>query len=602
MEPPVTASAPTVDPVEPPAPVLRTLGLARPAARGLLWSSLLGAGAAAASIGLLATAAWLISRAAQRPGEPALAIAIVVVQFCGLSRGLLRYGERLVGHDAAFRALAELRVRFFRRLEPLAPAGLSAFRRGDLLSRLVRDVDTEQDLLLRVLPPYAVAVVVGSAAIGFVWWLLPAAGAALAACLVIAATVVPWASGRLARRSEARLSSARGELSASVVDLVEGAPDLIAFGATPAELERIRRADDELARTAARSASTAGVGAALTTLLCGVAMWGGLMAGVAAVHEGRLGGVWLAVVAMVPLAAFELVAPLPVATQSLERARRAAHRLFAVIDRDDPLPDPTDPVEPSALQGPVGIEAVDVAASYPGAAKPALNHVDLSLPPGRRIAVVGPSGAGKSTMTYVLLRLLGYERGSVRLGPVELDELRGDDVRRVVGLVDQDAHLFDTSIATNLRIGRRDATEGELEEVMARVGLADWLADLPDGLSSRVGEGGTRVSGGQRRRLAVARALLADFDVLILDEPTEHLDRAGADALIADLLSLTERRTTLLVTHEQRGLDEVDEVLVVEAGATVGRSAPGRPSRPPGGTTTTAPRRVPVALEGEAVR
>ena len=195
---------------DPPAPVLRTLGLARPAASGLAWSSLLGAGAAAASIGLLGTAAWLIARASQHPGESALAIAIVVVQVCGLSRGILRYGERLVGHDAAFRALAELRVRFYRRLEPLAPAGLPAFRRGDLLSRLVRDVDTEQDLLLRVVPPFVVALVVGAATIGFVWWLLPAAGIVLALCLLAAATVVPWVSGRLAQRTEAGQSAARG--------------------------------------------------------------------------------------------------------------------------------------------------------------------------------------------------------------------------------------------------------------------------------------------------------------------------------------------------------------------------------------------------------
>ena len=550
---------------DPPAPVLRTLGLARPAASGLAWSSLLGAGAAAASIGLLGTAAWLIARASQHPGESALAIAIVVVQVCGLSRGILRYGERLVGHDAAFRALAELRVRFYRRLEPLAPAGLPAFRRGDLLSRLVRDVDTEQDLLLRVVPPFVVALVVGAATIGFVWWLLPAAGIVLALCLLAAATVVPWVSGRLAQRTEAGQSAARGELSTSVLDLMEGAADLIAYGATEAELDRIRAADAELARQSAGSANTAGVGVGLATALCGIAMWGSVVAGVVAVHDGRLSGVWLGVLALLPLAAFELVAPLPVATQSLERARRAAHRLFAVMDRDDPVPDP--PV-PDALDGPAGIEAAGVVARYPGSADPALRGVALSLPPGHRVAVVGPSGAGKSTMASVLLRFLAYEQGSVRLGAEEMDRLRGDDVRSAVGLVDQDAHLFDTTIAANLRIGRRDADDDELVDVLQRVGLGDWLATLPRGLRTTVGEGGFRVSGGQRRRLAVARALLADFDVLVLDEPTEHLDREGADALTADLLSLTERRTTLLITHERRGLEMVDEVVVVEDGRT----------------------------------
>jgi thiol reductant ABC exporter CydC subunit len=550
---------------DPAAPVLRTLGLARPAASGLAWSSLLGAGSVAASIGLLGTAAWLISRASQHPGESALALAIVVVQVCGLSRGLLRYGERLAGHDAAFRALADLRVRFYRRLEPLAPAGLSAFRRGDLLSRLVRDVDAEQDLLLRVIPPFVVAVVVGVATVGFIWWLLPAAGLVLAVCLVVAATVVPWVSGRLARRTEAGQSAVRGELSTSVIDLMEGAADLIAYGASAAELDRIRAADAELARQSAASARTAGVGVGLATLLCGIAMWGSLVVGVVAVHDGRLPGVWLAVLALVPLAAFELVAPLPVATQSLQRARRAAHRLFAVMDRNDPVPDP--PV-PEALHGPAGIEAEGVVARYPGSADPALRGVDLTLAPGHRVAVVGPSGAGKSTIASVLLRFLDYEGGSVRLGTEELERLGGDDVRTAVGLVDQDAHLFDTTIAANLRIGRRDADDDELVDVLHRVGLGDWLATLPRGLRTTVGEGGFRVSGGQRRRLAVARALLADFDVLVLDEPTEHLDRLGADALTADLLSLTERRTTLLITHELRGLETVDEVVMVEHGRT----------------------------------
>lgn len=550
---------------DPAAPVLRTLGLARPAASGLAWSSLLGAGSVAASIGLLGTAAWLITRASQHPNEAALALAIVVVQVCGLSRGILRYEERLVGHDAAFRALADLRVRFYRRLEPLAPAGLSAFRRGDLLSRLVRDVDAEQDLLLRVVPPFVVALVVGAATVGFVWWLLPAAGIVLALCLLAAATVVPWVSGRLARRSEAGQSAARGELSSSVVDLMEGAADLIAYGATEGELDRIRAADTELARQSAGSANTAGVGVGLATLLCGIAMWGSLVVGVVAVHDGRLGGVWLGVIALIPLASFELVAPLPVATQALERARRGAHRLFAVMDRDDPVPDP--PV-PEALESPPGIEAKGVVARYPGSADPALLGVDLTLAPGHRVAVVGPSGAGKSTIASVLLRFLDYEGGSVQLGTKELDRLRGEDVRTAVGLVDQDAHLFDTTIGANLRIGRRDADDGELVDVLHRVGLGDWLATLPRGLRTTVGEGGFRVSGGQRRRLAVARALLADFDVLVLDEPTEHLDRVGADALTADLLSLTERRTTLLITHELRGLEAVDQVVVVEDGRT----------------------------------
>ncbi len=556
------------------APVSRTLRLARPAAGRLLWASLLGAGAVAASIGLLASAAWLISRAAQHPGESALGIAIVVVQFCGLSRGIFRYFERLVGHEAAFRALADLRVSFFRRLEPLAPAGLPAFRRGDLVARLVRDVDEQQDVLLRVWPPMVIAALVGPVTVAFVWWLLPAAGLALGACLLLAATAVPWLTGRLARRTEARQAGARGELTTTVVDLIEGAPDLVAYGAVGPQLARVHAADAELSRLAAGSAGTTGVGLGLATLLAGTAMWAGLVLGVAAVHSGRLGGVWLATVALVPLAAFELVAPLPAATQALQRCRRSARRLFGVMDAPVPV---ADPIEPRPLPAaPRSLETDPVSARYPGAREPAVVDVTLSVPPGHRVAVVGPSGAGKSSLAYVCLRFLPYEHGSVRLGDVELDRLAGDDVRTAVGYVAQDAHLFDTTVAQNLRVGRRDASGEELREALGRVGLLEWLDGLPEGLETDVGPAGSRLSGGQRRRIVVARALLARFDLLVLDEPTEHLDMAAADALTTDLLTLTRGRSTILVTHRLGGLEAVDEVVLLDGGRVVERGTHAR--------------------------
>ncbi len=321
----------------------RTLSIARPAAGRLAVATLLGAGAIGAAIGLLATSAWLISRASQHPSESALGLAIVGVQFFALSRGLLRYGERLVGHDAAFRVLADLRTRVYRRLETLAPAGLPAFRRGDLLSRLVQDVDSLQDVVLRVIPPFAIAAVVGATTVGLVWWLLPASALILLGALVLAATVVPWLTGALARRSESGQAAARGELAASMVDLVDGAPDLAVFGATRAQLARVADADAELTRAASASANTAGLGLALTTLLAGLATWGSLVVGVPAVHSGRLDGTLLAVIVLVPLAAFELVVGLPVATQTLQRTRQSAGRVFAVMDTPPPVSEPTAP-------------------------------------------------------------------------------------------------------------------------------------------------------------------------------------------------------------------------------------------------------------------
>jgi|NGEPerStandDraft_6_1074524.scaffolds.fasta_scaffold11761_3 thiol reductant ABC exporter CydC subunit len=555
----------------PPAPIGRTLGIARPAARRLVLASLLGAGAIGAAIGLMATAAWLLSRAAQHPSESALAVAIVLVQFFGLSRGFLRYGERLVGHDAAFRVLAAQRVRIYRRLERLAPAGLPAFRSGDLLSRLVADVDSLQDLILRVIPPFAIAILVGTSTVGLVWALLPAAGLVLAATLLASATVVPWLTGTLARRNESNQAALRGELAASVVDLIEGASELAVYGATEAQLARISNDDRELTAVATSSAATAGIGLGLTTLLSGLAAWGILLVGVPAVHSGRLGGVWLAVVALIPLAAFELVSGLPAATQTLQRARRTAARLFAIIDAPDPVPVASHTAQPPTP--PVDLEVSGLWAGYPDAPHPVLRGIDLSLSPGKRIAIVGPSGAGKSTLASVLLGFLPIEAGSVRLNGTSTAQLSGDDLRTLVGLVGQDAHLFDTSVAENLRVGRRSASDADLREVIGRVGLGAWLESLPAGLGTEVGRFGARVSGGQRQRLAVARGLLADFPVLVLDEPAEHLDLDAADALTADLLAVTEGRSTVMITHRLAGLEAVDEILLVSGGRVVERGS-----------------------------
>jgi thiol reductant ABC exporter CydC subunit len=551
------------------AGTVRTLGIARAARRRLAQASLLGAGAIGASIALMGTSAWLISRAAQRPSEASLTLAIVGVQFFGLSRGFLRYGERLVGHDAALRVLADLRVRVFERLEAVAPAGLPVFRRGDLVARFVDDVDSLQDVVLRVLQPFLVAALVGAATVAVLWWFLPQAGVVLLVALVLSATAAPWLTGRLARREESRQATVRGALTASLVDLVEGGPELLVMGATEGQLDRIDESDTQLRQVARQGAGTTGIGLALTTALAGLASWGALTLGVAATHGGSLNGALLAVLALVPLAAFELASPLPAATQALQRSRVAAARVFEAVDAS---PVVRDPPTPAALgDGPHSLDARGVWASYPGAGRAALRGVDLHLAPGRRVALVGPSGAGKSTLADVLVRFLPTDAGEVTLDGLPLERLAADDVRRVVGLVEQNPHLFDTTLAENLRVGRRSASEAELAGVLTRVGLGAWLAALPDGLATVVGPNGGRLSGGQRQRVAVARALLADFPILVLDEPGEHLDPPAADALTADLLALTHGRSTLLITHRLTGLEQVDEIVVLQDGRVVER-------------------------------
>jgi len=548
-----------------------TLSLARPAAVGVGLTSLLGTAALLAGIGLIALSAWLISRASQHPPESALAVAIVGVQFCGLSRGLFRYGQQLVGHDVAFRALARLRVRAYEHLERLAPAGLPAFRSGDLLARLVHDIDSLQDLLVRVIPPFAIALLGGTATVALVWWILPGAGAILLVALLLAATVLPWLTGRLARRSETRLAPVRGDLTAAVVDLLEGAAELTANGALPAQLQRADALDGELTALASVTARTSGVGQGAAVLLCGLAMWGAVLVGAVAVHAGRLDGVLLAVLALVPLAAFELVTGLPTAGQTLQRVRGSAGRTLEMLGAPAPVVEPTAPLPlPPA---PRHLTVRDLSVRYGEDGPWALQGVDLELVVGRRIAIVGPSGAGKSTLADVLLRFLPYQGGSVRLQDVEIDRLDGDEYRRVIGLVTQDAHVFDNTLEENLRLARREATDEQLDAALRGARLADWVAELPHGLATEVGDRGARMSGGQRQRLAIARALLADFPMLVLDEPGEHLDVATADALIRDLLAPSERRATLLITHRLAGLEAVDEVIVLDRGRVLERGS-----------------------------
>jgi thiol reductant ABC exporter CydC subunit len=576
------------------APLLRTLAIARPAAGRLALATLLGAGAVGAAIGLIATSAWLISRSSQRPQQSAVAIAIVGVQFFALSRGLCRYAERLVAHDAAFRVLSSLRVTVYERLERLAPLGLPAFRSGDLLARLVHDVDSLQDLLLRVVPQFAIALLVGAATVGVVWWMLPAAGLILLVALLLAGVVVPWLTGTLAAHTEARQAAARGLLTASAVDLVEGAPELVVNGAAPEQLRRTLAADAQLTRIARASARTAGIGQGLTTLCSGLAMWGALLVGVAAVSAGRLDGVLLAGIALIPLAAFELVAGLPAATQTLQRVRRAAARVQEVLDAPPPVTEPLHPISlggqspqasslgatqldlPSLAMEPFEtrshmLRVSDLRCSYPGEGRAVLAGVDIDLSPGRRVAILGTSGAGKSTLAGVLLRFLPYQGGSVALDGVEISELDGDALRRTVGLVSQDVHVFDSTLEENLRLAKRDASTDELCAVLEEVRLLDWVEGLPHGLATEVGEHGARMSGGQRQRLAIARALLADFPILILDEPGEHLDTHTADAILADLLATTRGRATLLITHRLAGLEELDEVVVLNRGRVLER-------------------------------
>ncbi|MFG2636131.1 thiol reductant ABC exporter subunit CydD [Streptomyces sp. NPDC048362] len=551
----------------------RVLGRVRGVAgqrRGwLLLALLLGALALGSAVGLMATSGWLISRASQQPPVLYLMVAVTATRAFGIGRAVFRYAERLVSHDAVLRMLADTRVAVYRRLERLAPAGLRTARRGDLLTRLVADVDALQDYWLRWLLPVGVAVAVSVASVGFTAWLLPEAGAALAVGLVAAGVGVPLVTATAARQAERRLAPARGALATRVADLLTGTAELTVAGALPSRTDAARRADGVLTRIATRGAAVTALGDGLTALISGLTVTATALFGAQAVAAGRLGGVAMAVVVLTPLAVFEAVLGLPLAVRYRQRVRRSAERVYEVLDAPGPVAEPERPRQIPASPFPLVVR--ELTARYEGRPDTALTGLDLTLQRGRRIAVVGTSGAGKTTLAQVLLRFLDPEAGSYTLAGVDACELAGDDVRRLVGLCAQDAHLFDSSVRENLLLARKDATEADLRGALARARLLDWVEGLPDGLDTLVGEHGARMSGGQRQRLALARALLADFPVLVLDEPAEHLDLATADALTADLLAATRGRTTLLITHRLAGLDVVDEVIALEAGRVVQR-------------------------------
>ncbi len=518
------------------------------------------------NVGLLALSGWFITAMALSGLGP---VPIEYFAPAAAIRGLAllrtggRYCERLVTHEATFRLLASLRAWFYASLEPLAPARLQHHRGGDLMSRIRSDIDSLDTLYLRVVAPTIAACASTLLLTGFLALFSGPAALVLAGGLVGAGVALPLAARGLGRGPGRRVVAIRAELRSAVSDTVRGLGELVvdaAIGRRQAEIDLLGRA---LVREQRRQAWLTIVGTALSGLVAALALWGTLLVAIPALRDGRLSGPELAMAAFLVLASFEAVAPLPAAFQALGETLAAAARIFALVDAEPAVAEPAREAMPP--QG-HDLRMRALRMRHEPDAPWALDGIDLDVPQGGRLGIVGPSGSGKSSLLAVLLRFWEYQEGEVSIGGVPVSSLRGETVRGLCSVVAQQAHLFNTSIRENLLLARPGAADAELLRALRLAHLEDDVAALPDGLSTVVGENGARLSGGQARRLAIARAFLKDAPILLLDEPTEGLDAASERAVLDGLATLMRGRTTLLITHRPQALAGMDRVIRLDRG------------------------------------
>ncbi len=549
----------------------RLLAVVSPLKGWIMLVILLGCLTVGSSIGLMATSAYLISEAALHPSIAALGIAIVGVRFFGIARGLFRYLERYVSHTTTFRLLAQLRVWFYSALEPLAPARLlelaktqtSGYSSADLVARLVPDIETLQDFYTRVLAPPVVAALVGLG----MWFFLGAYALRFACTFLtfylLAGVGVPLVSYLLSHHLGQRVITIRAALQAQYQDGLQGMADLLAFGQEQRHMTRVADLNRQWMRMQARLAQVSGWQNALGTLLMNLALWTMLLQAIPLVREGKLDGVYLAVLALATLASFEAVLPLASAFQQLGESLQAARRLFEVVDVRPVVIDP-EAASPAFQRADLTVH--DVCFRYASDQPLVLDKISFHVAQGTCLALVGPSGAGKSTLANLLLRFWDTTEGHILLSGNDLRLYHQRDLHQLISVVDQETHLFNTSIRENLLLARPAASEEELLQAAELAQLHRFVQTLPQGYDTLIGEQGLCLSGGERQRLAIARAFLKNAPILLLDEPTAHLDQEAEQAVFEALRALKRGRTTLLITHRPGGLDLADTVCVLQAG------------------------------------
>ncbi len=530
-------------------------------------SVFIGAGTIGSSVALMGTSAWLISTAALHPSVADLGVSVVGVRFFGIARGIFRYLERLVSHDVTFRLLSKLRVWFYEKLEPLAPARLMEFRAGDLLARIIGDVETLENFYVRVVSPPLTAIIIGIFTAIFLASFHPILAPVFLAFFISLGFLLPLIAQVTSRKPAEQAITLRGDLHTRLVDGIQGMADLLAYGRAGERLTQIADNGLDYGNAQHRMARVTGIHAGLSTLLTNLGMWTILFLCIPQVTSGSLAGPMLASLALLTFASFEAVTPLPLAAQMWNSSREAAKRLFEVVDTESTVKEDgqISNIESS------NIDFSNLSFTYPNQSAPALQNATFNLRPLTSIAIVGPSGAGKSTLANLLLRFWDYESGEITLGAESLKNYEQDEVRARIGLVSQNTYFFNTTVFENLRFARKRVTREEVEAAAKAAQIHDFIMSLPKGYDTLIGEQGLRLSGGERQRLAIARVLIKDAPILILDEPTANLDPLTEKQVLNTLFKVIKQKTALLITHRLIGLENMDEILVMNHGQIVER-------------------------------